>query len=79
MSADQPSPMLHGRPFIAAGAVAMLLGAGVDRVLYELTGRSNDLTGLFVFAAAKRTLATTGGVLVAVGVGLEIVRRSAQS
>lgn len=79
MSADQPSTVPHGHPFFVAGAVAMLLGAGVDRVLYELTDRSNDLTGLFVFAAAKRTLATTGGVLVAVGVGLEIVRRSTQS
>lgn len=57
----------------------MLLGAGIDRVLYDLTGRSNDLTGLFVFAAAKRTLATAGGVLVAIGVGLEIIRRHSPS
>jgi hypothetical protein len=57
----------------------MVLGAGIDRVLYDLTGRSDDLTGLFMFAAAKRTLSTAGGVLLAFGVASEIIRRHSAS
>jgi hypothetical protein len=60
---------------MVAGAVTVALGAVVDRLLYELTGRADDLGPMFLFAATKRTLTTAGGVLVAFGVATEIIRR----
>lgn len=75
MSADDKPLWPHGGPFIAAGAAAVALAAGVDRLLYDLTGRSDDLAPLFLFAAVKRTLSTTGGVLLALGIASEIFRR----
>ena len=64
-----------GMPLILAGLGAVIGAAGVDRLLYDLTSRNEAVPGLFVFAAARRTLSTAGGVLFALGVAAELARR----
>ncbi len=64
----------RGVPFIVAG-VAATVGAGfVDQALYDVTSDAEDLRLTFMYAAAKRSLAVAGGVLLAVGVALELAK-----
>ena len=60
--------VVAGSRLALAGIGAMIAGAVVDRMIYERAGRGDDLPALFFYSAARRTLTTAGGVLLALGI-----------
>lgn len=62
------SEVVAGSRLVLAGVGAMIAGALIDRAIYEHAGRGDDLPALFMYSAARRTLTTAGGVLIALGV-----------
>ncbi len=62
------SQVVAGSRLVLIGVGAMIAGALIDRAIYEHAGRGDDLPALFMYSAARRTLTTAGGVLIALGV-----------
>ncbi len=65
----------HFSPQVVASSRLVLIGLGtvfagalIDRAIYQRSRRGEDLAGLVMYSAARRTLATAGAVMVALGV-----------
>lgn len=66
---------VHFSPQVVAGSRLVLIGLGaslagalIDHAVYQRSRRGDDLAGIALYSAARRTLSTASGVMIAVGV-----------
>ena len=65
----------HFSPQVVAGSRLVLIGLGASlaraliyRAVYIRSRQGHDLAGIALYSAARRTLSTAGGVMIAFGV-----------